>query len=107
MKLSSLLGVEQLSTYLKKSVSSVRSDATRNPRSLPPLCRLPGTKRLLWREEDVVSWVAKFVVGNDATNAGATTPATENKIFDWSITPKRGRPTKAEQIARQRLTSSH
>lgn len=87
-----LLTVEQLSAYLHKSVASIRSDATRNPQSLPPLCRLPGTKRLLWRLEDVEQWLAQHVVGS--------TPATLSA--DLRAPSRRGRPTKAEQIARDR-----
>ncbi len=41
--MQALLTVEQLSEYLQKSVASIRSYATRNPQSLPPICRLPGT----------------------------------------------------------------
>lgn len=87
-----LLTVEQLSAYLHKSVASIRSDATRNPQSLPPLCRLPGTKRLLWRLEDVERWLAEHVVG------AATAPT----AAEAGSLRRRGRPTKIEQIARDR-----
>ncbi|MEO8119395.1 MAG: DNA-binding protein [Rhodoferax sp.] len=97
--MKSLLNVEQLSTCIHKSVASIRSDATRNPRSLPPLCRLPGTKRLLWREEDVAHWVAIHVIGID------TPTITKNSLIVERPAAKRGRPTKTEQIARQRLKS--
>lgn len=89
--MQSLLTIEQLSIYLHKSVTSIRSDAHRNPSSLPPICRLPHTKRLLWRIEDVERWLASHVIGVATTETSAPIPA-----------PKRGRPTKAEQIARQR-----
>lgn len=91
--MKSLLTVEQLSQYLHKSIASIRSDATRNPQSLPPICRLPNTKRLLWRLEDVEGWLAAHVEGmpRPATVAGSD-----------DLRPRRGRPTKAEQVARQR-----
>lgn len=89
--MQSLLTVEQLSIYLHKSVTSIRSDAHRNPSSLPPICRLPHTKRLLWRVEDVERWLASHVTGQTSTETSAPIPE-----------PTRGRPTKAEQIARQR-----
>lgn len=89
-----LLTVDQLSSYLHKSVASIRSDVTRNPRALPPICRLPGTKRLLWRLEDVERWLAEHVV---ATNATAPSVA--------SVHVRRGRPTKAEQVANQRRSA--
>ncbi len=56
-----LITVEELAFALKKTVKSIRSDATRNPKCLPPRCRLPGNKRLLWRREDVRDWIDKSV----------------------------------------------
>ncbi|PRF00230.1 hypothetical protein C6Q15_33135 [Burkholderia multivorans] len=88
-----LITVEQLSAYLHKSVASIRSDATRNPQSLPPICRLPATKRLLWRVEDVERWLASHVEG--------ASPPTALDVNE-SPRPRRGRPTKAEQVARHR-----
>lgn len=90
-----LLTVDQLAECLHKSVASIRSDATRNPRSLPPICRLPGTKRLLWRVEDVERWLAEHVDG--VAVAVATT-----MVVTEQHQRRRGRPTKAEQVARQR-----
>lgn len=93
-----LLTVDELASYIHKSVASIRSDVTRNPASLPPICRLPGTKRLLWRIEDVESWLALHVRGEAASIA--VPPATD------TTKPKRGRPTKAEQVARQRQAAA-
>lgn len=89
-----LLTVDQLAQCLHKSVASVRSDATRNPRSLPPICRLPGTKRLLWRAEDVERWLAEHVAGVP-TVLHAPSNGVEHR--------RRGRPTKTEQVAKLRL----
>lgn len=91
--MKALLTVEELSQYLQKSASSIRSDATRNPRALPPICRLPGTKRLLWRAQDVERWIAEHV----ASAPEARTPELELQARK----SKRGRPTKAEQLARR------
>lgn len=95
--MKALLTVEQLSAYIHKSVASIRSDATRNPASLPPICRLPGTKRLLWRIEDVERWIAQHIAGESA--------AIKTLAAGDDSRPKRGRPTKAEQVARQRKQS--
>lgn len=91
-----LLTVENLASRIHKSVPSIRSDATRNPQSPPPICRLPGTKRLLWREADVVRWIAKYVNFPETTEKDATAST-------LSDAPKRsrGRPTKRQQIQRQ------
>lgn len=91
-----LLTVENLASRIHKSVPSIRSDATRNPQSLPPICRLPGTKRLLWREADVVRWIAKYVNFPEDAEKDATASTLNDA-------PKRsrGRPTKRQQIQRQ------
>ena len=68
--MQALLTVDQLSACLQKSVASIRSDATRNPQALPPICRLPGTKRLLWRLEDVETWLAEHEAALRALFAG-------------------------------------
>lgn len=90
-----LLTVDQLAQCLHKSVASIRSDSTRNPQSLPPICRLPGTKRLLWRIDDVERWLAQHVAGEHGT-----------PCLQEEAKPRRGRPTKAEQVARQRQRTS-
>lgn len=94
--MSVLLTVEELSSYLHKSVSSIRSDVSRNPQSLPPICRLPGTKRLLWRREDVESWLADHVMFSAAGIAARALMTANEKL---------GRPTKTEQVKRQKLRS--
>lgn len=89
--MQALLTVDQLSIFIQKSVASIRSDVTRNPQALPPICRLPGTKRLLWRVEDVEMWLAEHVVGNELPKSG---------FEPQCVRP--GRPTKAIQLAKQR-----
>jgi len=87
-----LLNVDDLALTLHKTVSSIHSDICRNPRSLPPVCRIPGTRRLLWRAEDVERWLASFVTAQ-AAPLQATLPA---------VTIRRGRPSKVDQVARER-----
>jgi hypothetical protein len=94
--MKNLITVEQLSAWIHKSVSSIRSDATRNPHSLPPICRLPGTKRLLWRIDDVEHWLELHV-----TDTGSA-PDAQPSASQVTTQRKRGRPTKAEQVARGR-----
>lgn len=95
--MKALLTVDDLSDCIHKSVTSIRSDVTRNPLSLPPICRLPGTKRLLWRSEDVERWLAEHVSGFARTAGTATNEAIKGRL---------GRPTKAQQIRKQKIRSS-
>lgn len=94
-----LLTVDQLAAILHKSPASIRSDASRKPSSLPPICRLPGNKRLLWRQNDVDTWLAQF--------AALSIQQAAIQVASAVITAKRrGRPTKKEQVARERLVAS-
>lgn len=99
LRMKALLTIDDLSDCIHKSVTSIRSDVTRNPLSLPPICRLPGTKRLLWRAEDVERWLADHVSGFAMTTGTAT---------DEAVKANPGRPTKSQQIKKQktRLPSS-
>ena len=90
-----LIDVDQLATILHKSVSSIRSDNTRSPQLLPPRVKIRGNKRLLWRLPDVEAWLARHV-------AAGTGEMSEARPQQAVRTPKRGRPTKADQINRQR-----
>jgi hypothetical protein len=92
--MQALLTIDELSSYLHKSVASIRSDVSRNPHALPPICRLPGTKRLLWRVEDVEMWLEKHVVVLD------TMPP-----LVMTIAGRRGRPSKSEQVAKRRRSA--
>jgi hypothetical protein len=81
-----VLTVEQLGELIHKSPASIRSDASRNPSALPPICRLPGTKRLLWRLADVQSWLASHV--EKQAGYGSIIPVMQD------VPRKRGRPRK-------------
>lgn len=86
-----VLAVEQLAKLIHKSPASIRSDASRNPSALPPICRLPGNKRLLWLLADVMAWMSACV---DRTNA----PSVQTfQTVDPSVARKRGRPRKVEK----------
>lgn len=83
----SLLSVEDLAAVIHKSPASVRSDASRNPSALPPICRLPGNKRLLWRLVDVQNWLAGCVEKSSPL---------ESSVEEINGPKKRGRPRKVQ-----------
>lgn len=90
-----LLTVEQLGGILQKSPHSIRHDLTRNPKSLPPLVRIPGVKRNLWRVSDVRTWMDSLV--QPASPQPISQPAVDGK-------PRPGRPTKSEALAKARAS---
>lgn len=92
-----ILTVEQLGLLIHKSPASIRSDASRNPSALPPICRLPGNKRLLWRLIDVQAWLATYVE-KLPINAVAQTQGS----FVEPPSRKRGRPRKTAPVMEAR-----
>lgn len=94
--LSELLTTDDLARLLRKSVHSIRHDLSRNPRSLPPRCALPGTNRNLWRPQDVAAWLAAHVLPleSDIRPSQAKAKSTPGAR-------KLGAPTKVERIRRQ------
>ena len=52
-----MMTVEELSALIHRAVPSIKSDLTRKPESLPPRIKMPGSKRLLWLEQDVIDWL--------------------------------------------------
>jgi predicted DNA-binding transcriptional regulator AlpA len=56
-----LLTAEQVANLLGISPATLRSDVHRNPQAVPPRVRIPGRKRLCWREKDVEAWVDRHV----------------------------------------------
>ena len=84
-----LLDGSQIASLLRKTVASVRSDVSRNPSSLPPICRLPGSRRLLWRSEDVIAWLASCV----ESHSGVSRPLS---LLESNQPRRRGRPRKTE-----------
>lgn len=73
-----------LSLLLGRSVPSLQADLCRKPDSLPPPCRIPGTRQPIWLLVDVLAWIASHREG--------VRPLKRKK---------RGRPTKADQVARR------
>lgn len=85
-----LLTIEDLAGILHKSAAALYSLYARNKASLPARVSLPGVKRIYFRRCDVEAWIAGHVVQPEPQ------PKAE------ALARKRGRPTKAEQIQRQR-----
>lgn len=92
--MDALLTVEDLALILKKSVHTVRDAASKRPHTLPPICRLPGTKRLYWKAAVVDCWINSFGECETPAPAMAGEPLPKK--------PRVGRPPKAEEIARRR-----
>lgn len=82
-----VFGYDLLSVLLGRSVSSLQADKCRKPWSLPPSCTPPGVKSPLWLLDDVIGWLQQH-------RAPQAAPPAKKR--------KRGRPTKAEQVARQK-----
>lgn len=85
-----------LATILKKSVASVRGDLSRAPQRLPPFIRICGGQAL-WLPDTVLEWLK----GHESGQAPPLPPPVPPSP-DAAPARRRGRPTKAEQLARSR-----
>jgi hypothetical protein len=81
---ATLLPIELAAALLGKSPSTLRTDITRRPQSLPVFARFG--RRVFFIKRDIDSFIA---ASRCVQQQAPTAPA-----------PKRGRPTKAEQAAR-------
>ncbi|OPE00972.1 hypothetical protein APA23_29270 [Pseudomonas aeruginosa] len=90
MSLEKLLTVDDLALILDRAPGTIKNQHSKDPSKLPPVCRIPGAKRLLWRREDVALWLQKYVVRLD-----------EPVLAPVKRGP--GRPRKSETIARNGL----
>lgn len=60
--MSKLLDLNELAEYLGRSPDTIKKDLKRNPIAVPPRLRIPGTRLLRWRIEDVEAWLAQWVI---------------------------------------------
>lgn len=80
-----ILFVEQLSELIGKAPGSIRTYCSepKYQHLVPAPFKLKGSRRLCWKEADVLEWIA----------GGSIT-------YGLGPLPRRGRPTKREQLAR-------
>lgn len=90
IEVEELFTLPQLAEFIKKKPASIYSDLLRRPESLPPVLRIPGSKKLLFVNPR--QWAASLL--------------SVQKVFEKQSkidTPRRrGAPTKAEQVSRAR-----
>ena len=51
------MGVEDLAPLLHRDPKTLMRDIHRRPDSLPPRLIIPGSKRVIWLEQDVREWL--------------------------------------------------
>ncbi len=80
-----ILFIEEVSLQIGKTATTIRTCATNSKyfHLIPRPIRLPNSRRLAWREEDVQAWI------NQATPVG-------------QVKRRRGAPTKAERVAKEK-----
>ncbi|WP_296235753.1 helix-turn-helix transcriptional regulator [uncultured Pseudomonas sp.] len=65
MPLEKLLTINDLAEILGRTAGTIKNQHSKTPFKLPPVCRIPGAGRLLWRKEDVESWLQQHVAQHD------------------------------------------
>lgn len=92
-----IIGIEELAQLLGKSPATLMADRVRAPERVPPSYTPPGGRAPRWLVSDVIAWLRGSHAASSPApddNETSPTPATAPR--------RRGRPTKAEQIARRR-----
>lgn len=86
-----ILFIEQLAHLIGKTATTIRTCATnaKYAHLIPRPFKLPNSRRLCWYERDVLAWI-------ESTRPAEPPPPRR----------PRGRPTKAEQLARLRWANS-
>ena len=84
-----ILFIEELSSLIGKTATTIRTCATnaKYQHLIPRPFKLPHSRRLAWYEDDVAAWM----------QAAQPVGLPQKK--------RRGRPTKAEQLARMRQSN--
>jgi predicted DNA-binding transcriptional regulator AlpA len=103
-----LLTLSQLCPLLHRKPATVYSDiAAGRLDRLPPILRLPGQRKLLWRKEDVVEWLERHV--QPAVTADVVQPSNTKPLQGAVVTAQKtkqvGRPTKRQQLERRTPTA--
>ena len=56
-----LMDLHELGVALGRSVETIKKDMKRNRLAVPPRVKIPGTRLLRWRKQDVESWLSGYV----------------------------------------------
>lgn len=101
-----LLTLGQLCLLLHRKPATVYSDiAAKRFDRLPPIVRLPGQRKLFWRERDVHDWIDRHVqpaVAATVDVLGSRKAVPKGDGVAEPQQPRRsGRPTKREQFERR------
>lgn len=86
-----ILFIEQLSTLIGKSATTIRTFATNEKYKhlIPRPWKMPNSRRLCWYEHEVLQWIES-----------------QRPALPSNVRRPRGRPTKQEQLARARFAES-
>lgn len=82
-----LLTLPLLAKLLQRAEGTIRNDLCRKPDAVPVPFKLPGTRHLLWKLEDVEAWLTRHAEQAKAQAAAAKPSANAPK--------RRGRPRKS------------
>jgi predicted DNA-binding transcriptional regulator AlpA len=61
------LTINDLAQILNRSPATIATEVTKHPNKLPPRLKLPGSRRVLWLQEDVEHWINEHRQQGNAT----------------------------------------
>lgn len=60
MTTSPLIGIKELAEIIQRSPHTIAAEVTKAPHKLPPRLRLPGSRKVLWKRDDVMVWIDQY-----------------------------------------------
>jgi hypothetical protein len=52
-----VIGIPELAAMIRRAPTTIKTDLSRKPESLPPRLRMPGHSKPLWLKSDVIAWL--------------------------------------------------
>lgn len=89
-----LVNIRDLARLTHRSIQTIRNTLHKNPELLPPRCRLPGSNRILWRQEDLIEWLKENVEKRQEEKQPDVPESLPQKLERRG----RGRPRKSERL---------
>lgn len=88
--LPDILRIEELSALIGKAATTIRTCATnaKYAHLIPRPFKLPGSRRLCWRKEDVLAWIQR---------------ANPVQPIEHNVSVRLGPPTKVERFAAEQV----
>jgi len=97
-----LLTEHDVSAILRVALGTFRVNRSQHPERVPPWVRLPGSRQIRWRLRDVRAFIESGAIEGERERARMEEMRREGLYPFPKSVRKKGRPTKREQMEREK-----